>query len=73
MQSWYLVPVTTPAYLHRLASVLREGRISLDKMKHMVLDEADKVLDMGFAPQVDEIMSYCPRAAQGFVASLPPP
>ena len=36
-------------------------------MKHMVLDEADKVLDLGFAPQIDEILSYCPRGAQGGV------
>merc|ERR1719359_2562174 len=42
------VAVSTPA---RLVQLLREGKISLD--------EADKLLDLGFAPQIDQILEYC--------------
>lgn len=69
------IAIATPL---RLATMLREDRISLDSMQHFVLDEADKLLDLGFAPQIDEILSYCPksRAVQlqtlMFSATLPP-
>jgi len=52
------VAVATPL---RLAALLKEGRLSLDQTRHLVLDEADKLLDLGFAPQIDEILSYCPK------------
>mmetsp|Transcript_39464 Transcript_39464/g.113433 ORF Transcript_39464/g.113433 Transcript_39464/m.113433 type:complete len:583 (-) Transcript_39464:164-1912(-) len=69
------VAIATPL---RLAQMLREDRISLDSTQHLVLDEADKLLDLGFAPQIDEILSYCPKgrglAMQTlmFSATLPP-
>ena len=34
--------------------------ISLDKVKILVLDEADRMLDMGFKPQVDKIVRWLP-------------
>uniref|UniRef100_A0A7S2IUL6 RNA helicase n=1 Tax=Alexandrium andersonii TaxID=327968 RepID=A0A7S2IUL6_9DINO len=58
--------------------MLREDRISLDSTRHIVLDEADKLLDLGFAPQIDEILSYCPKDNGGllqtlmFSATMPP-
>jgi len=54
------IAVATPL---RLAQMLREDRISLDATQHVVLDEADKLLDLGFAPQIDEILSFCPKDA----------
>lgn len=69
------VAIATPL---RLATMLREDRISLDATKHFVLDEADKLLDLGFAPQIDEILSYCPKESEVkmqtmmFSATLPP-
>jgi len=71
------VLVATPL---RLATLLREKVISLEHTRHMVLDEADKLLDMGFAPQIDEILSHVPtdRPAGStlqmmmFSATLPP-
>ena len=36
-------------------------RISLDACRHLVFDEADKLLDLGFAPQIDELLSFCPK------------
>lgn len=52
------VAVATPL---RLAQMLRENCISIDTTRHLVLDEADKLLDLGFAEQIDEILSYCPK------------
>jgi len=69
------VAVATPL---RLAQMLREDRITLDATQHLVLDEADKLLDLGFAPQIDEILSFCPRETSiplqtlMFSATLPP-
>jgi ATP-dependent RNA helicase DDX52/ROK1 len=70
------VAIATPL---RVAQMLREDRISLDACRHLVLDEADKLLDLGFAPQIDEILSYCPKDKGGFQlqtmmfsATLPP-
>ena len=69
------VAVATPL---RLVQLLRDNRISLDATKHLVFDEADKLLDLGFAPQVDELLTFCPKE-QGrlmqtmmFSATLPP-
>eukprot|EP00929_Paragymnodinium_shiwhaense_P038424 TRINITY_DN20295_c0_g1_i1.p1 TRINITY_DN20295_c0_g1~~TRINITY_DN20295_c0_g1_i1.p1 ORF type:complete len:587 (-),score=181.21 TRINITY_DN20295_c0_g1_i1:90-1850(-) len=69
------VAVATPL---RLAQMLRDDLISLDAARHLVFDEADKLLDLGFAPQIDEILSFCPRGKHGllqtlmFSATLPP-
>jgi ATP-dependent RNA helicase DDX52/ROK1 len=58
--------------------MLREDKITLDAMRHLILDEADKLLDMGFAPQIDEILTYCPKSSETpyqtlmFSATMPP-
>jgi superfamily II DNA/RNA helicase len=44
--------VATPG---RLQDLLDRGHVSLDKVRVFVLDEADRMLDMGFKPQVDRI------------------
>ena len=35
---------------------LQNGKLDLTKLKHVVLDEVDQMLDMGFADQVEEIL-----------------
>ena len=43
----------------RLVSLLRKGALKLDSVQYLVLDEADKLLELGFLEQVDEILATC--------------
>ncbi|CAH2237482.1 jg12815 [Pararge aegeria aegeria] len=45
--------VATPG---RLVDMLNRGRVALDHCRHLVLDEADRMLDMGFEPQIRKIV-----------------
>ncbi|KAH6561036.1 hypothetical protein BASA60_000120 [Batrachochytrium salamandrivorans] len=48
--------ISTPL---RLVTSIKENSIKLDKVRHLVLDEADKLLEQGFLEQVDEIFAAC--------------
>ncbi|MGV3755653.1 MAG: DEAD/DEAH box helicase [Verrucomicrobiota bacterium] len=65
------VLVATPG---RLIDYLNRGTIRLDQIKHLVLDEADRMLDMGFLPDVRRIIERCPKQRQTclFSATIPP-
>lgn len=62
--------VATPG---RLLDHLKSRKVSLDHCKILVLDEADRMLDMGFAPQLREIRRHLPRHRQTmlFTATMP--
>jgi len=64
------VIIATPG---RLLDHLGSGRLRLDDVNILVLDEADRMLDMGFAPQIEKIMKYLPREKQTmlFSATIP--
>jgi ATP-dependent RNA helicase RhlE len=53
--------VATPG---RLEDQLSRGAFKLDAVRMLVLDEADRMLDMGFKPAVDRIVAACPRQRQ---------
>jgi superfamily II DNA/RNA helicase len=55
------VIVATPG---RLEDLLERRAFTLDHVQILVLDEADRMLDMGFRPAVDRIVDACPRARQ---------
>ncbi len=63
--------IATPG---RLLDHLGRGTCRLDKVKYLVLDEADRMLDMGFLPDVKRIVERCPRDRHTslFSATVPP-
>src|SRR5881296_1524162 len=65
------VLVATPG---RLLDHLQRGTGRLDQVKFLVLDEADRMLDMGFLPDVRRIVEHCPRQRHTslFSATIPP-
>ena len=65
------VLVATPG---RLLDLLQQGSCRLDRVKFLVLDEADRMLDMGFLPDVRRIVQKCPRERHTslFSATVPP-
>jgi ATP-dependent RNA helicase RhlE len=65
------VLVATPG---RLLDFMEEGDIRLNDIQFLVLDEVDRMLDMGFLPQVRRIVERCPKERQTlfFSATLPP-
>ncbi|MDQ4040603.1 MAG: DEAD/DEAH box helicase, partial [Actinomycetota bacterium] len=48
----------------RLLDLVERKAVRLDRVKILVLDEADRMLDMGFQPQVDRIVRRLPRTRQ---------
>jgi ATP-dependent RNA helicase RhlE len=58
--------VATPGRLHDL---LERRLVSLDGVRTLVLDEADRMLDMGFKPQVDRILARMPQNRQTMLFS----
>jgi ATP-dependent RNA helicase RhlE len=65
------VLVATPG---RLLDLMQQGLCRLDRVKFLVLDEADRMLDMGFLPDVRRILQKCPRERHTslFSATIPP-
>ncbi len=54
---------------------MEQGHIHLDRLTHFVLDEADRMLDMGFMPSLKRIVRALPRDRQSIFlsATMPPP
>ncbi|HET9948423.1 MAG TPA: DEAD/DEAH box helicase [Longimicrobiales bacterium] len=62
--------VATPG---RFIDHLQAGRVDLSRLRYLVLDEADRMLDMGFRPQIEQILKAAPRDRQTmlFSATMP--
>jgi superfamily II DNA/RNA helicase len=63
--------IATPG---RLKSHLNMGYVKFDKLKHLILDEADRMLDMGFYEDIMLIVKHLPQKRQTllFSATMPP-
>lgn len=63
--------IATPG---RLISILSAGDVQFKHLQHLILDEADRMLDMGFFDDIEKIISYLPKERQTllFSATMPP-
>src|SRR5437868_4551821 len=65
------VLIATPG---RMIDLFERGKILLSDVRILVIDEADRMLDMGFIPDVERIVSMLPKTRQTlfFSATMPP-
>jgi ATP-dependent RNA helicase RhlE len=65
------IVIATPG---RLIALLAAGTIKFDHLEHLILDEADRMLDMGFYDDIVKIINYLPKERQTllFSATMPP-
>ena len=56
--------VATPG---RLNDFLEAGQVRMHQVNYVVMDEADRMLDMGFEPQIRKIISHVPRGYQSLM------
>ncbi len=63
--------IATPG---RLMAILQMGGMKFDHLEHLILDEADRMLDMGFYDDIVKIINYLPKKRQTllFSATMPP-
>lgn len=60
------IVVATPG---RLWDLYQAGALSFKKLKYLVIDEADRMLDMGFMPQIRQFLEILPRKRQNLLFS----
>lgn len=58
--------IATPG---RFLEIYSKGHIETKKLKHIVLDEADRMMDMGFMPQIRQVQEVIPRKRQNILFS----
>ncbi|MEL6535815.1 MAG: DEAD/DEAH box helicase [Bacteroidota bacterium] len=65
------VVVATPG---KMLQHLRMGYVDFSHLQFLILDEADRMLDMGFVEDIRQIISHCPKERQTlfFSATMPP-
>jgi ATP-dependent RNA helicase DeaD len=66
------IAVGTPG---RVLDHLSRGTLNFGRVRYVVLDEADRMLDIGFRPDIERILRRCPQQRQTLLlsATLPPP
>ncbi|WP_317169945.1 DEAD/DEAH box helicase [Flammeovirga agarivorans] len=57
----------------RVMDIYSRGKLKMKSIKYMVLDEADRIMDMGFMPQIRQMLEIIPRKRQNllFSATMP--
>lgn len=66
------IAIGTPG---RMIDLIERGCLHLNDLKVVVLDEADRMLDIGFRPDIEKILRKCPTERQTLLlsATMPPP
>lgn len=66
------IVIATPGRL--IAMLTSSGSVDMSSLKHLILDEADRMLDMGFYDDIVRIINYLPKDRQTllFSATMPP-
>lgn len=66
------IVVGTPG---RLLDLISRRVLNLEKLRIVILDEADRMLDIGFRPDIEKILRRCPETRQTLLlsATMPPP
>ncbi|MCE5268762.1 MAG: DEAD/DEAH box helicase [Planctomycetaceae bacterium] len=66
------IVVGTPG---RVLDLIGRGSLVLSDVRFVVLDEADRMLDIGFRPDIEKILRRCPQSRQTLLlsATIPPP
>ncbi len=57
----------------RMLDLMRRGTLRLDTVRYVVLDEADRMLDIGFRPDIERILKNCPDKRQTLLMSATVP
>jgi ATP-dependent RNA helicase DeaD len=72
MKKGFPIAVGTPG---RVLDHLSRGTLSFGRVRYVVLDEADRMLDIGFRPDIEKILRRCPLDRQTLLlsATVPPP
>lgn len=72
MKEGFTLAVGTPG---RVLDHLGRGTLQFDRVRYVVLDEADRMLDIGFRPDIEKILRRCPQQRQTLLlsATLPAP
>ena len=72
MKKGFAIGVGSPG---RVLDHLSRGTLQLGRVRYVVLDEADRMLDIGFRPDIERILRKCPTERQTLLlsATLPPP
>src|SRR5437868_5602838 len=72
MKKGFHIAVGTPG---RVIDHLSRGTLLLNRVRYVVLDEADRMFDIGFRPDIERILRRCPEHRQTLLlsATLPPP
>ena len=60
------IVIATPG---RLIALLQSGDVKFDTIEHLILDEADRMLDMGFSDDIKTILKYVPEKRQTIMFS----
>lgn len=57
----------------RVLDLLKQNKLKVDSLEYLVLDEADRMMDMGFQDELEQIIGYCPEERQNllFGATIP--